>query len=273
HYPKLAVFFELKRNLLYFILETYIPSVLLVVLSWISFWISQSSVPARICIGMTTVLTMTTLMMGSRTSLPTGNCSIKAIDVYLGICFSFIFGALVEYAVAHFYTLQQPTLYEIQQELQKESDEISGAPPSAQAESSNPSSGLKNEHSTANPKNKELAGTRIPGSTHITKLACGFIRFGDVIVVLRDVQEYDLRTRDGPTNCAIQRIVKHFDHKGTVHNQSKGYSGRTASVTKSQANIDAVQDSAVDSPKKSHRWRSQETKPVLCHLSYLGDSD
>ena len=71
-------------------------------------------------------------------------------------------------------------------------------------------------------------------------------------------QEYDLRTRDGPTNCAIQRIVKRFEHKGTVHSQSKGNSGRTASVTKSQANIDAVRDSAVDSPKKSHRRYSQE---------------
>ena len=64
----------------------------------------------------------------------------------------------------------------------------------------------------------------------------------------RFCQEYDLRTRDGLTNCAIQYIVKHFEHNGTVHNQSKGNSGRPASVTKSEANIDAVRDSAVDSP-------------------------
>ncbi|XP_053306583.1 gamma-aminobutyric acid receptor subunit pi [Spea bombifrons] len=106
-YPKLVFHFELKRNILYFILETYVPSILLVVLSWVSFWISQSSVPARICIGVTTVLTMTTLMMGARTSLPNANCFIKAIDVYLGICFSFIFGALLEYAIAHFCTLHR----------------------------------------------------------------------------------------------------------------------------------------------------------------------
>ncbi|XP_073541304.1 gamma-aminobutyric acid receptor subunit pi-like isoform X2 [Phyllobates terribilis] len=107
-YPKLIFHFDLKRNILYFILETYVPSILLVVLSWVSFWISQSSVPARICIGVTTVLTMTTLMMGARTSLPNANCFIKAIDVYLGICFSFIFGALLEYAIAHFCTLHRP---------------------------------------------------------------------------------------------------------------------------------------------------------------------
>lgn len=57
--------------------------------------------------GVTTVLSMTTLMIGSRTSLPNTNCFIKAIDVYLGICFSFVFGALLEYAVAHYSSLQQ----------------------------------------------------------------------------------------------------------------------------------------------------------------------
>lgn len=53
------------------------------------------------------MLSMTTLMIGSRTSLPNTNCFIKAIDVYLGICFSFVFGALLEYAVAHYSSLQQ----------------------------------------------------------------------------------------------------------------------------------------------------------------------
>ena len=60
--------------------------------------------------GVTTVLTMTTLMMGARTSLPNANCFIKAIDVYLGICFTFIFGALLEYACAHFCSMQHQTL-------------------------------------------------------------------------------------------------------------------------------------------------------------------
>uniref|UniRef100_A0A3B4ZVX7 Gamma-aminobutyric acid receptor subunit pi n=1 Tax=Stegastes partitus TaxID=144197 RepID=A0A3B4ZVX7_9TELE len=113
-YPKLVLHFSLRRNVLFFILETYVPSILLVVLSWISFWISQSSVPARTCIGVTTVLTMTTLMMGARTSLPNANCFIKAIDVYLGICFTFIFGALLEYACAHFYTMQHQTIEDLQ---------------------------------------------------------------------------------------------------------------------------------------------------------------
>lgn len=126
-YPKLVFHFDLKRNILYFILETYVPSILLVVLSWVSFWISQSSVPARICIGVTTVLTMTTLMMGARTSLPNANCFIKAIDVYLGICFSFIFGALLEYAIAHFCTLHRPDLKKhVQNDPEEEEIDMNG---------------------------------------------------------------------------------------------------------------------------------------------------
>ncbi|XP_075065901.1 gamma-aminobutyric acid receptor subunit pi [Mixophyes fleayi] len=105
-YPRLTLNFVLKRNIIYFILETYVPASLLVVLSWISFWISRTSVPARTCFGVTTVLAMTTILMGSRSTFPTANCFIKAIDVYLAICFSFVFGALVEYAIAHYCTEQ-----------------------------------------------------------------------------------------------------------------------------------------------------------------------
>uniref|UniRef100_A0A7N8XBM4 Gamma-aminobutyric acid receptor subunit pi n=1 Tax=Mastacembelus armatus TaxID=205130 RepID=A0A7N8XBM4_9TELE len=101
-YPKLVLHFALRRNVLFFILETYVPSILLVVLSW------------YILLYLTMLfLTMTTLMMGARTSLPNANCFIKAIDVYLGICFTFIFGALLEYACAHFYTMQHQTIEDL----------------------------------------------------------------------------------------------------------------------------------------------------------------
>eukprot|EP00075_Anas_platyrhynchos_P035244 XP_027324497.1 gamma-aminobutyric acid receptor subunit pi [Anas platyrhynchos] len=127
-YPRLILQFELRRNILYFILETYVPSTLLVMLSWVSFWITLDSVPARTCIGVTTVLSMTTLMIGSRSSLSKTNCFIKAIDVYLGICFSFIFGALVEYAVAHYSSSQKCTAKTPQEgpanELTKEMEEV-----------------------------------------------------------------------------------------------------------------------------------------------------
>ncbi|XP_078588032.1 gamma-aminobutyric acid receptor subunit beta-3-like isoform X4 [Branchiostoma floridae x Branchiostoma japonicum] len=51
--------------------------------------------------GVTTVLTMTTLVSGTRAQLPKISY-IKAIDVYLVVCFVFVFAALLEYAAVNY---------------------------------------------------------------------------------------------------------------------------------------------------------------------------
>uniref|UniRef100_A0A2K5EA17 Gamma-aminobutyric acid receptor subunit delta n=1 Tax=Aotus nancymaae TaxID=37293 RepID=A0A2K5EA17_AOTNA len=100
-FPRLSLHFHLRRNRGVYIIQSYMPSVLLVAMSWVSFWISQAAVPARVSLGITTVLTMTTLMVSARSSLPRAS-AIKALDVYFWICYVFVFAALVEYAFAHF---------------------------------------------------------------------------------------------------------------------------------------------------------------------------
>ena len=42
--------------------QVYVPSSLIVVMSWVSFYLDRSSAPARVGLGGTTVLTMVTLM-------------------------------------------------------------------------------------------------------------------------------------------------------------------------------------------------------------------
>ena len=42
--------------------QVYIPSSLIVVMSWVSFYLPRASAPARVGLGVTTVLTMVTLM-------------------------------------------------------------------------------------------------------------------------------------------------------------------------------------------------------------------
>lgn len=54
----LAVVFELRRRLGYHLFHTYIPSALIVVMSWISFWIKPEAIPARITLGVTSLLTL-----------------------------------------------------------------------------------------------------------------------------------------------------------------------------------------------------------------------
>lgn len=47
----LAVVFNLRRRLGYHLFHTYIPSGLIVIMSWISFWIKPEAIPARITLG------------------------------------------------------------------------------------------------------------------------------------------------------------------------------------------------------------------------------
>ncbi|XP_045205766.1 glycine receptor subunit alpha-2-like isoform X1 [Mercenaria mercenaria] len=87
----------LDRNIGFYMIQTYIPSVLIVMLSWLSFWLNVDSVPARISLGILTVLTMTTQRSMSNASLPRVSY-VKAIDVWMAVCLCFVFAALLEYA-------------------------------------------------------------------------------------------------------------------------------------------------------------------------------
>ena len=61
------------------------------------FLVDRESTPARVSLGVTTVLTMTTLMSSTNAQLPKVSYA-KGIDVYLGTCFVMVFASLLEYA-------------------------------------------------------------------------------------------------------------------------------------------------------------------------------
>ena len=96
-FPCLQASFDLERLYGFFILQTYVPSILIVILSWVSFWVNMDAVPARISLGVTTVLTMATQLSGSKSSIPKVSYP-KAIDVWMSMCMLFVFLSLVEYA-------------------------------------------------------------------------------------------------------------------------------------------------------------------------------
>ncbi len=50
-YVVLTIFFDLSRRMGYFTIQTYIPCSMIVVLSWVSFWINKDAVPARTSLG------------------------------------------------------------------------------------------------------------------------------------------------------------------------------------------------------------------------------
>ena len=39
--------FLLKRDIGYYVIQVYVPSVLIVILSWVSFWLDVEAIPAR----------------------------------------------------------------------------------------------------------------------------------------------------------------------------------------------------------------------------------
>ncbi|XP_025088016.1 LOW QUALITY PROTEIN: glycine receptor subunit alpha-4-like [Pomacea canaliculata] len=89
--------FLLQRDVGFYVIQVYVPSVLIVILSWVSFWLDVEAIPARISLGVLTVLTMTTQSTGARSSLPRVSY-VKAIDVWMSTCLFFVFASLLEFA-------------------------------------------------------------------------------------------------------------------------------------------------------------------------------
>ncbi|XP_077867201.1 glycine receptor subunit alpha-1-like [Saccoglossus kowalevskii] len=104
-FSHLTATFRLQRQKEMFILSNYLPSLLIVVLSWFSFWINPNSEPARVSLVMTALLTLCTQMNGIQGTMPK-IAHLKAIDVWMSACLVFVFAALVEYAAVNYISLR-----------------------------------------------------------------------------------------------------------------------------------------------------------------------
>jgi len=100
-YSCLKVRLVFKREFSYYLLTIYVPSCMLVIVSWVSFWLDSKSVPARVSLGVTTLLTMSTQTAGVNRSLPPVAYT-KAIDVWSNACVFFVFSALMEFAFVNY---------------------------------------------------------------------------------------------------------------------------------------------------------------------------
>ncbi|XP_032835645.1 glycine receptor subunit alpha-1-like isoform X2 [Petromyzon marinus] len=94
-YSRISVTFSLRREIGFYVIQIYAPSSLIVVVSWLSSWMKTQAMVARVALGITTVLTMTTQISGSRFSLPKLSY-ITAMDIWMTTCLVFVFSALLE---------------------------------------------------------------------------------------------------------------------------------------------------------------------------------
>ncbi|XP_042217620.1 gamma-aminobutyric acid receptor subunit alpha-6-like isoform X2 [Homarus americanus] len=98
----LNVKFYLERLTGFFLLQVYVPCILIVCCSWVAFWITKKDVPGRVCLGVTTVLSMTTLGFGGRSAWPAVSYA-TALDYFVILCFAFVFAAVLEFACINFF--------------------------------------------------------------------------------------------------------------------------------------------------------------------------
>ncbi|KAH8387696.1 hypothetical protein KR093_008926 [Drosophila rubida] len=99
----LHVAFNLKRHTGYFLIQVYVPCILIVVLSWVSFWIHREATSDRVGLCVTAVLTLSTISLDSRTDLPKVKYA-TALDWFLLMSFLYCIATLLEFAGVHYFT-------------------------------------------------------------------------------------------------------------------------------------------------------------------------
>merc|ERR1712241_1222592 len=97
-YPGLIMRLHLTRQIGYHIVQTYIPSTVFVVLGWMSLFIPSESVPGRVGMGMTTLLTLTAMFSAVRQNVPRVSY-ISYLDIWMLTCMIFVFSCITEFII------------------------------------------------------------------------------------------------------------------------------------------------------------------------------
>ncbi|XKL66958.1 hypothetical protein PGB90_010378 [Kerria lacca] len=101
NYSCLVAQYYLRRSVGYHLVQSYLPTMLIVAISWVSFWMDVDSVPGRTTLGVTTLLAVSSQSSGIQSGLPQVSY-VKAIDVWMGTCTAFVFSALLEFTIVNY---------------------------------------------------------------------------------------------------------------------------------------------------------------------------
>ena len=71
----------LKRKLSYHVVQTYIPSIIYLTVSWLALFVPPQSIAERLAMAMTIMLTLTAMFASERQSVP--RVSLKWSSIFL----------------------------------------------------------------------------------------------------------------------------------------------------------------------------------------------
>nr|CDJ82424.1 unnamed protein product [Haemonchus contortus] len=91
----LRAVFRLKRDVGFHIAQTYIPTSLALMFSWVGVWLPEEFMEGRIGVAITVLLTLSTESAGAREHLPSVSY-LKAIDLWFGFITGFVFFTLLQ---------------------------------------------------------------------------------------------------------------------------------------------------------------------------------
>uniref|UniRef100_A0A914WFS1 Uncharacterized protein n=1 Tax=Plectus sambesii TaxID=2011161 RepID=A0A914WFS1_9BILA len=114
---ELTMKFTFTRRYGWYIFQAYIPTYLTIFISWISFCLGPRAIPARTMLGVNSLLALTFQFGNIMRNLPRVSY-IKALDVWMLACLTFVFCSLLELAV----------IGAIAQESEPASTSLSGSP-------------------------------------------------------------------------------------------------------------------------------------------------
>lgn len=97
NYSTLSFTIILNRQIGFYLMDYYMPSIMIVAISWVTFWLQADQTAPRIMLGCTTMLTFITLATAQDKSLPKVSY-VKATEIWFMGCMGFIFSSLVEFA-------------------------------------------------------------------------------------------------------------------------------------------------------------------------------
>lgn len=91
---------QLRRSIGYYMIELFAPNILIVALSWATFWLHPLAVPGRVSLGVVTFLTISSQGTATRQNAPKVSY-VTAADVWTLFQIMFVFAAMVEFSVVN----------------------------------------------------------------------------------------------------------------------------------------------------------------------------